>query len=56
LNFDFKHLGVYRLGDDLPWLLSSYHPSRQNTQTGRLTGSMFAEVWTTVNEILAGED
>jgi len=53
LRFDFKHLGVYHLGDDLPWLISSYHPSRQNTQTGRLTETMFARVWSTVNEILA---
>ena len=52
-RFDFKHLGVNKLGDELPWLLSSYHPSRQNTQTGRLTGTMFAEVWTTVFELVA---
>ena len=45
LKFDFKHLGVNKMGDDLPWLVSSYHPSRQNTQTGRLTILMFDEVW-----------
>lgn len=55
LRFKFKHLGVYPLGDGLPILVSSYHPSRQNTQTGRLTDSMFAEVWTKVNHIIAGE-
>jgi uracil-DNA glycosylase family 4 len=52
LKFDFKHLGVYKMGDSLPWLISSYHPSRQNTQTGRLTNAMFDEVWTTVNELV----
>lgn len=52
-RFDFKHLAVNKLGDDLPWVISSYHPSRQNTQTGRLTESMFAGVWTAVNDILA---
>ena len=29
----------------VPWLLGSYHPSRQNTQTGRLTMEMFNGVW-----------
>jgi uracil-DNA glycosylase family 4 len=32
------------------WLLGSYHPSRQNTQTGRLTEAMFADVWNQVNK------
>ncbi len=27
------------------WLVGSYHPSRQNTQTGRLTRAMFDRVW-----------
>ena len=27
------------------WILQSYHPSRQNTQTGRLTVSMFSDIW-----------
>ena len=33
-------------------LLSSYHPSRQNTQTGRLTREMFHERFTRAREIL----
>lgn len=28
-----------------PWLLCSYHPSLQNTQTGKLTQEMFADIW-----------
>lgn len=48
----FGHGRFYRLGEDLPWLLASYHPSRQNTQTGRLSEAMFAEIWSKVRELL----
>lgn len=44
-GFVFGHGAFYELGGSLPWLLSAYHPSRQNTQTGRLTESMFDEIW-----------
>jgi uracil-DNA glycosylase len=30
------------------WLVCSYHPSQQNTLTGKLTVEMFAAVWTKV--------
>ena len=40
------------LGDGLPMLVTSYHPSRQNTQTGRLTTEMFDDVWTNVQRLL----
>lgn len=48
----FAHGGVYDPGPGLPWLVASYHPSRQNTQTGRLTAAMFAQVWETVRQLL----
>lgn len=34
------------------WLLASYHPSQQNTSTGKLTVSMFDEIWTKTKALL----
>jgi uracil-DNA glycosylase family 4 len=51
----FGHGAVGRLGEGLPWLVASYHPSQQNTQTGRLTEAMFDAVWTKVRALLEEE-
>lgn len=48
----FGHNVLNSLADDLPWLLASYHPSQQNTQTGRLTESMFDQVWQRARDLL----
>lgn len=47
----FAHGAAYQLITG-QWLLCSYHPSRQNTQTGRLTAEMFDTVWQKVRELL----
>jgi uracil-DNA glycosylase family 4 len=51
-RLEFEHARVYQMGEGLPWLVASYHPSRQNTQTGRLTEAMFDEVWRLVRDLL----
>jgi uracil-DNA glycosylase len=36
---------VTRMGPDLPILVGCYHPSRQNTNTGKLTAGMMGSVF-----------
>lgn len=43
MNFPFGHGNEQRLADGR-WLVDSYHCSRYNTQTGRLTANMFRKV------------
>lgn len=43
--FEFAHGAVHQLGAALPVLISSYHPSQQNTSTGRLTEPMLRSVF-----------
>jgi uracil-DNA glycosylase family 4 len=50
--YPFKHGQIYLMGQGKPWLLASYHPSRQNTQTGRLTALMFDQIWANAREML----
>jgi uracil-DNA glycosylase family 4 len=48
----FKHGVFVEGGGTRPWILGSYHPSRQNTQSGRLTAPMFDAIWQRVNRLL----
>lgn len=49
-NMTFKHGAEYKPGEYLPWIVVSYHPSLQNTQTGRLTDEMFNKIWGLVQD------
>ncbi len=48
----FSHGAFIPAHEGSPWVLGSYHPSRQNTQTGRLTVEMFDQIWKQVNLLL----
>ena len=47
-----RHGECYILSPNLPVLAFSYHPSRQNTQTGRLTTDMLDSLFTRVKQML----
>ncbi len=51
----FAHCAEVRLGNG-PVLIGSYHPSQQNTFTGRLTEAMFDRVWARAVELVAMHD
>jgi len=48
----FGHNMQYDFASPLPTLMVSYHPSRQNTQTGRLTQAMFDTVFQQIQALL----
>jgi uracil-DNA glycosylase family 4 len=50
--FPFRHGVSYELGDGLPRLFISYHPSQQNTFTGKLTERMMESVLRDVRRFL----
>jgi len=52
----FVHGGLNYYEECPLWLLASYHPSRQNTQTGRLTEKMFSDIWMQANRLLKEEE
>jgi uracil-DNA glycosylase len=50
--FVFRHGASYQLPDG-KILLASYHPSNQNTQTGKLTREMFTEIFVQARQLAA---
>src|SRR5262249_19145215 len=50
--YRFAHGIVHHLPAPLPLLIASYHPSRQNTQTGKLTRPMFLAVFRKTRNVL----
>jgi uracil-DNA glycosylase len=48
----FSHGAKFELSPD-HWLLMSYHPSQQNTFTGRLTEPMFDGIFTEARKLLS---
>lgn len=50
--YPFAHGAIYHLPGDLPRVFASYHPSQQNTFTGRLTPAMLTQVLRSVRKYL----
>ena len=50
--FSFGHDVEHRMADGLPVLIGSYHPSQQNTSTGRLTAAMLRAVFEHARRLL----
>jgi len=63
-KWKFAHGALYKLNPDplitdslntARWFLCSYHPSQQNTQTGKLTVKMFDEIWNKAKELISND-
>jgi uracil-DNA glycosylase len=52
-DFVFAHNTEHRTGPGQPLLISSFHPSQQNTSTGKLTEPMFRAVFLLARRILS---
>ena len=55
-GWKFGHGALYRLDAARgTWILCSYHPSQQNTLTGKLTAAMFDDIWAKAKELIQNE-
>src|SRR5271166_4936721 len=52
--YKFGHGAEVEIARDLPRLFGVYHPSQQNTQTGRVTEAMYAQVLKRIRRFLDG--
>lgn len=52
-TFPFRHGASYKLPEGLPRLFASYHPSQQNTFTGKLTDAMMLKVLRDIQKFLS---
>jgi uracil-DNA glycosylase family 4 len=52
-DFVFGHNEEHRIGPGQPVLISSFHPSQQNTSTGKLTEAMFRAVFLRARRLLS---
>ncbi|HVB08383.1 MAG TPA: uracil-DNA glycosylase [Candidatus Acidoferrales bacterium] len=52
-EFPFSHGAVHKLPGELPRVFTCYHPSQQNTFTGRLTHGMLTQVLRRIRNYLA---
>jgi uracil-DNA glycosylase family 4 len=51
-EYTFAHNAEFGLPGGAPTLIASYHPSQQNTSTGKLTESMFLDVFRRARALL----
>jgi len=51
VKLKFGHGAAYQLENET-WLICSYHPSQQNTSTGKLTAKMFDTIWQKAKKLL----
>jgi uracil-DNA glycosylase family 4 len=50
-KWKFGHGAAYQLENGV-WVLCSYHPSQQNTLTGKLTVKMFDDIWKKAKKLI----
>lgn len=53
--YKFAHGASYQLPNGV-WVVCSYHPSQQNTSTGKLTAEMFDKIWKKTRLLIHEDD